>query len=213
MRSATDSDDLTTRARIRNAAIELFGRHGFDRTSVRAIAQEAGVSAALVVHHFGDKHGLRVACDAHVVAMIIDEHGLSESPTMESIQAALKDMDTYGPALNYLARMLTEDSAVADDLFDALLRGTRQMMRDQEAAGVIRPSSDPEVTALLLTLFGLAPLVLKRQFVRALGETDLTPASMQRITLPTLELFTHGIYRDEALVQAARDALGQPGNG
>ncbi|MGH3558484.1 MAG: TetR family transcriptional regulator, partial [Mycobacterium sp.] len=47
MRSA----DLTAAARIRDAAIEQFGRHGFG-TGLRAVAEAAGVSAALVIHHF-----------------------------------------------------------------------------------------------------------------------------------------------------------------
>ncbi len=110
MRSV-DSRDLTTRARIRNAAIELIGAHGFERASMRMIAQAAGVSPALVIHHFGDKNGLRAACNAHVSAMFTVEREGADgaSPTIESIQAALNDLDAYGPALNYLARMLADD--------------------------------------------------------------------------------------------------------
>ena len=57
-------DDLTARARIRDSAIVYFGRHGFQSATVRAIAADAGVSPALVIHHFGSKDGLREACDA-----------------------------------------------------------------------------------------------------------------------------------------------------
>ncbi len=48
-------DDATTRSRIRDAAVALFGRAGYAATSIRTIADEAGVSAALVIHHFGTK--------------------------------------------------------------------------------------------------------------------------------------------------------------
>ena len=58
-------DDLTATARIRDAAIEQFGQHGFG-VGLRAIAKAAGVSAALVIHHFGSKDGLRKACDDYV---------------------------------------------------------------------------------------------------------------------------------------------------
>ena len=68
MRSA----DLTAAARIRDAAIEQFGRHGFG-VSIRAIAEAAGVSAGLVIHHFGSKDGLRQACDAYVAEVIRTE--------------------------------------------------------------------------------------------------------------------------------------------
>ena len=70
MRSATSpSDDLTARARIRDAAIRRFGADGFG-ASVRAIAAEAGVSPGLVIHHFGSKDALRASCDEHVLRVI-----------------------------------------------------------------------------------------------------------------------------------------------
>ena len=62
-RAETDPDDLTARARIRNAALRLFAQCGVERTSIRAIAREAGVSSGLVQHHFGTKGALRAACD------------------------------------------------------------------------------------------------------------------------------------------------------
>ena len=63
MRSA--SDDRTAVARIRDAAIEQWGEHGFN-VGLRSIAESAGVSAALVIHHFGSKDGLRKACDDYI---------------------------------------------------------------------------------------------------------------------------------------------------
>lgn len=209
MRSAPDSADLNTRARIRNAAIEQFGAHGFDRASVRVIAEAAGVSPGLVVHHFGDKNGLRKACDDYVVSIFTDDRpGFTSSPTMESIQAALQDIDTYGPALEYLTRMLTDDSEAADALFDGILAASKRMYRDQQEQGVIRPQSDLDGTALLITLIGLGPLVLRRQFARALGEDHLTPAALMKISVPMMELFTHGLYADDTLLQAMRAAGG-----
>ncbi len=60
------SEDLTTRARIRDAAVLRFGREGFG-ASVRTVAADAGVSPGLVIHHFGSKDGLRAACDEYVL--------------------------------------------------------------------------------------------------------------------------------------------------
>lgn len=209
MRSVSGDADLTARARIRDAAIELFGARGFERTSVRAIAEAAGVSPALVLHHFGDKQGLRAACDAHVAAAFTDdEHGLTGSPSIEAIQAAMGDLDAYGPALDYLAGMLADGDDQADAIFEALLEGTRTMLREQERAGVVRPMDDADGTALLVTVFGLAPLVLRRQMAKALGEPALTPSALARITLPTIDLLTHGLYRDDSLLLATRQALG-----
>ena len=203
MGSSHAEEDLTTRARIRNAAIEQFGEHGFERTTMRMIAQAAGVSAALVVHHFGDKQRLRQVCDEYVVAEFTDERAeFRGSPSVETLQAALADLDAYGPALAYLTRMLADDSAAADELFDGILAGTERMLREQQSAGEIRPQSDLEGTALLLTLIGLGPLVMRRQFARALGQEQLSPTALMRVSVPLMELFTHGLYADDTLLRA-----------
>jgi len=53
--------DLTARARIREAAIELFADRGIEGATIRDIAEKAGVSSGLLRHHFGSKEGLLVA--------------------------------------------------------------------------------------------------------------------------------------------------------
>ena len=50
-----------TRSAIEQAARVLFATHGFEGTSVRAIAGEAGVDPALVIRHFGSKEALFLA--------------------------------------------------------------------------------------------------------------------------------------------------------
>src|SRR5699024_11120142 len=65
------TDDLHTKARIRNAAIDCFSRDGFD-VGIRQIAEVAGVSPGLVAHHFGSKAGLRAECDSHFLAIMLN---------------------------------------------------------------------------------------------------------------------------------------------
>ncbi|OBK71447.1 TetR/AcrR family transcriptional regulator [Mycobacterium sp. 1274761.0] len=50
-----------TRERILATARELFARNGIDKTSIRAIAAEAGVDPALVHHYYGTKTQLFAA--------------------------------------------------------------------------------------------------------------------------------------------------------
>ncbi|MFC7495865.1 MULTISPECIES: TetR family transcriptional regulator [unclassified Nocardioides] len=47
--------DSGTKTAIHEAARRLFGTEGYDRTSIRRVAIEAGVDPALVVHYFGSK--------------------------------------------------------------------------------------------------------------------------------------------------------------
>lgn len=47
-----------TRERVLQAAVRLFSRHGFDGTSVRALAQEADIAVGLLYSHFESKEAV-----------------------------------------------------------------------------------------------------------------------------------------------------------
>ncbi len=201
-------DDLTTRARIRDAAIACFAGSGVEGTSLRQIAGEAGVSAALILHHFGSKEGLREACDDFVVASFVDKKdAMTGTATAEMMRAALDSREAWSPLLEYMTRMLVDGSAASDRLFDALLAGTRDMLERQIADGLVRPQPDLDATAVYMTLYGLGPVLLQRHLARSLGEDGLSTGLLERSTLPVLELFTHGLYTDDRLLVAARAAL------
>jgi len=207
MRSMS-TDDSTTRSRIRGAAIALFGRAGYAATSVRTIADEAGASAALVIHHFGSKAALRRECDEYVVAQVVGRKGeLDDGSASETMQRWLADTSTYRTEIDYLSRMILEGSDLGDELFDALVAGTETMLAEGVAAGTIRPSDDARMRAVIVTTQSLVTLVLERQLGRAIGENGLTPAAIRRMTLPTLDLYTHGLYANDAMLIAAREAL------
>ncbi|HEX4141153.1 MAG TPA: CerR family C-terminal domain-containing protein [Candidatus Methylacidiphilales bacterium] len=68
-----------TRERIIRAAGEVFGRHGFDGTTIRQITKRAGVNVAAVNYHFRDKAELylRVLREAKGLC---SEIGVTEFP-------------------------------------------------------------------------------------------------------------------------------------
>lgn len=201
-------EDLTSRARIRETAIRLFGQDGFDATSVRDVAKAAGVSAGLVLHHFGSKDELRLACDRYVVeAFLGRKDELTYGDASGAIARWLSDVDAHQPQIDYLSRMLTSDSPVADELFDVLHAGTSGMLAEQIERGIVREPVDRDILSLYLTLYGLTPLVMQRQLARALGTGQLTVEGIRRSTIPILDLYTHGLYTDDRFLVAARDAL------
>lgn len=201
-------EDLTSRARIRETAIRLFGQDGFDATSVRDVAKAAGVSAGLVLHHFSSKDELRLACDRYVVeAFLGRKDELTYGDASAAIARWLSDVDAHQPLIDYLSRMLTSDSPVADELFDVLHAGTSGLLAEQIERGIIREPVDRDILSLYLTLYGLTPLVMQRQLARALGTGQLTVEGIRRSTIPILDLYTHGLYTDDRFLVAARDAL------
>ncbi len=54
------------RARVVDAALDLFSGQGYFNTSVHDIVRAAGVSIGSIYHHFGDKEGIARALHAHL---------------------------------------------------------------------------------------------------------------------------------------------------
>jgi AcrR family transcriptional regulator len=195
MCSAPAEEDLTARARIRDAAIACFAETGVARTSVRTIATAAGVSPALVIHHFGSKDGLRVACDQHVVRLVhqfkteAQARGLGMDPL-----TAVRRWSTGPPVLRYLARTLVDGSPHVAQLVDALVEDSVARMADAAAAGLARPYGDERARAAVLAAYSLGSLVLHEHLARLLGEDvtgDLTHAP--RFLAANIDIMGHGV--------------------
>jgi TetR/AcrR family transcriptional regulator, mexJK operon transcriptional repressor len=83
------------RDEIRRAALLLFTRDGYERTSVDAIAAEAGVSKRTVYNHFGDKENLFVwvvqSTFSSLLGLVSDivDRGLSDVRDEPALEPAL----------------------------------------------------------------------------------------------------------------------------
>ncbi len=75
-----------TRARIVDAAAELFAERGFDAVSVMEIARRAGVVEKTVFNHFPVKEGLVFDADPPMRAALLDT--VRRRPAGESVSAA-----------------------------------------------------------------------------------------------------------------------------
>jgi AcrR family transcriptional regulator len=200
------SDDRTTKARIRDAAITCFARDGMASTTVRKIADAAGVSPGLVIHHFGSMAGLRTACDEHVAATIrhYKQEALSVGPSLD-VLAALRGTEV-GPLMGYLAAALAEDSPEVARLVDELVSDAEGYLQQGVETGMVRPSADPHGRAAVLLLWSLGALVLHRHVHRILG-VDLTAPdvgadpSLAAYAGPAYEIMGEGILTEEFAIQ------------
>lgn len=205
-RAGGSDTDRTARARIRDAAIVRFAADGVAGTSVRAIAEEAGVSPPLVMHHFGSKDRLRVACDEHVAALVREQkHAAMVAGGGLDPLAALRAYEGGPPLLGYLARTLIDGSPHVAELVDEMVADAVGYMAEGEAAGILMPTNDPEGRAAVLTVWSLGALVLGEHAKRLLG-VDLTgdPAHAMRYFLPALEIMGRGIITPQAYEQIRR---------
>lgn len=192
---ATPPEDLTATARIRDAAMELFARNGFTSTTVRAIAERAGVSPALVVHHYGSKDGLRAACDEHLLAYF--REAKTEAVTgarMPDVRSYLADHPEFVTLHGYLLRVLREAGPPAEYLFDRMSRDVEGFLALGEEAGTIRPYADPQARAVISTALAFGLLLFEGLVARRLGGETLTdPQVLTRYAAFTLDLYTHGL--------------------
>jgi TetR/AcrR family transcriptional regulator, regulator of cefoperazone and chloramphenicol sensitivity len=103
--------------------------------------------------------------------------------------------------------MITDGTSAGDHLFDRLVAEVETYLADGVANGSMTENSDPRMLALVITIYGLAPLIMQRQLGRVLGGDVLTDTIAKRMTLPVLELYTHGLYTDDSMLRAAREVL------
>lgn len=204
--SSSAPDDLTARARIRDAALHRFGEVGFKAATVRGIAERAGVSAALVVHHFGSKERLREAVEDHLMEQIVDDAfaALAGGSSLDK-SSMLKTAQDYAPAMAYIARALTEDAEVGRHLYDRMFRDTLTYFAAGEEAGVIRPCADPEGRAAAMLNADLGQTLLLHHTQRVLDMADPAEATL-RVAGPVLDAYTDGLFTDARF----RDAIKTP---
>ncbi|WP_433429501.1 TetR family transcriptional regulator [Nonomuraea sp. CA-141351] len=196
--------DLTAQAKIRDAAIAHFARDGFQKTNLRAIAATAGVSAGLVIHHFGSKDKLRSVCDDHVLGVLVQR--AQEAGTPGLLREFMSNPEQYHLQVRYMVRAIEEDTPAAGRFVDTMVAESEAILHAGMAEGSMRPSSDVRALAVLTVLSSLAMLTMPPPMARALGYDRFGPEVLRRMALPTLELYTHGLYADDAPLKAARAA-------
>lgn len=199
MRSA----DLTAAARIRDAAIEQFGEHGFG-VGLRAIAEAAGVSAALVIHHFGSKEGLRKACEEHIA----DEIRNTKSEALQSNDPAtwfaqLAEIEEYAPLMAYVVRSMQSGGELANMLWRRMIDNAEEYMEEGVRAGTIKPSRDPKARAKYLAMTGGGAFLLYLQMHETPTDLRAVLRDYSRdMILPALEVYTNGLLTDRTMYDA-----------
>jgi AcrR family transcriptional regulator len=193
MRSASTlerspAEDLTARATIREAALELFAQRGYAGVSVRQIAAAAGVSPALLFHHYGSKQGLSDAVDEWLVATVaVAVAGGAADGDLDGAEALtgrfrrFADVGRAHPAVSdYVGRILSEGGEPARGLFDRMVSTTSAELAELERRGLMRESDDEVGRALLLLFLELGPILLRPLVERQLGDELFSERSVER---------------------------------
>src|SRR5918996_3247240 len=139
-----------TREAILDAARRAFAEHGYQRATIRAVAELAGVDPALVHHYFGTKQGLFVAAVQ-----------LPVNP-VERLSAVLADdPERVGE------RMVETFLGIWDHATDRspLLTLVRSAVGDEAAAAMLREFITAEVLGPIASRLGSADAALRATLV------------------------------------------------
>jgi TetR/AcrR family transcriptional regulator len=179
------------------SARRTFAKRGFDASSVREIARDAGVDAALVAHHFGCKEALWVAV---VERIALNTHGLIKE-TADLRTSALGARKRVEKALSlfvdqvfaepdigmFFSTAATEEGERLDKLVELLLRPYHDVLVplivDAIAAKQL-PDNDPDVVFSMMTA-AISKTVAYRHLVSIFSPTPEDPVRFKGAVLAT----------------------------
>lgn len=204
--SGRAQQDLSTKARIRDSAITLFGKFGFNATSVRSIVAEVGVSPALLLHHSGSKEGLRHACDDHVLGWNAAQvAAIAEDASPGTVIGMLDKRPEMMPLAAHVRRALVDGGPSAGRIFAAVVADTETYLHRSVVNGSIRPTDDEHDRALLMVVTCLGSQLLAEHLAPpATPEDQLLAPVSDRLMTPGLELDTFGLFTGHAYLEAHR---------
>lgn len=152
-----------SRGKLVTAALRLFGAHGYERTSVRMIAEEAGVAQGLLYSHFKSKEELLQAIFAQSMADVYESLGnaqatqgvvLEPGAIIEGAFRVLRRNLTFW-RLSYVVRMQPAVvRALGSQLTDWTTTIKLLLANALRAAGVPKP--EIEAAILFATIDGVA---------------------------------------------------------
>jgi len=151
------TDETSTPAALVDAGRVLFGRHGYDGTSVRSLTRRAGANLGAVTYHFGSKEALYdavLASGLEPLAAGVSEIASQPGGPLDRVEWVVRLCCAYLAENPDVPRLLVRQMAGASDLPEpaqtALSRiqtTLADVIEDGQSTGAIR-AADPQLLAL-----------------------------------------------------------------
>jgi len=153
----TYAKGVARRQEILDRAIEVFAKRGSDRTSLRAIAQEVGVTHAALTHYFGSLEELLVEVYRESARRGRDVQSPDLTPVELMTNSARINREVAGLVQLYstlVAAALEEGHPAAREFatvrFAELRASLAARVRHNQSTGRIRADVDPHAVAALV---------------------------------------------------------------
>ncbi len=146
------------RQEILAGARACFARYGYEGATVRRLEEETGLSRGAIFHHFRDKDSLFLAVaedDTAAMVATVAQHGLVQVMRDLLERAHSEEVPGWLGTQLEVSRRLRTDPDFAKRWAarsEAITTATRQRLRRQLAAGVLREDVDLETLTQFLEL-------------------------------------------------------------
>src|SRR6478735_6468572 len=194
------ADDVSRIERIRNAALKSFATYGTSATSLRTVAEAAGVSVGLVQHHFSNKAALIKAADDYalsvVIAIIARPMPGPPADSLDEMGSRVTQMVAeHQDVLDYCGRALIDGSPLGDMIFDMLVNSGTARWHQRAERGESRPDLDITWAAINSLVLALGTVILRSHIERHLPEPLSAPAQLKRWQASVNTLLRDGLFR------------------
>lgn len=150
---------VARRQEILDAAIDVFADRGAGRTSLRAIAEEVGVTHAALIHHFGSLERLLVEVYQESARRLERELPTPQDASPIEVMRLSAERNRTVPGMVQLYTTLVstaledghpEASAFVTDRFAEVRTSLAARIRERQAEGRIRTDVEPDQVAALV---------------------------------------------------------------
>jgi AcrR family transcriptional regulator len=196
-----DDDQQDLKSQILDTAEEFFAEKGYAATSIRRIADRAGVNPALVHYYFGNKHKLLQT----VIERTLEPLGkaiasLKDAPesSPETIARLLLSMTAEHPNI---PRLLVREVLLpggemqeffAENMAPRLGGALPALLQGEKSAGRLRHNADPAISALLILAVCVFPSIARTLAEPVLG-ISYDKTGIEELNEQVLELLKRGM--------------------
>ncbi|WP_017599825.1 TetR/AcrR family transcriptional regulator [Nocardiopsis lucentensis] len=170
------------RQALLRAAVRVVARRGLRHLTYRAVAQEAGVTHGLVVHHFGSRDALIEEALAYAVRTSVSSSLLEPgSGRVEDFAAGLSELVEADPDLQAFQYELLLEARRRPELREqvrALYDGYRAAT-ERELSRILPEDAGPALTRLVFS--ALDGLVLYQLTLGGAGDTDEAVGALREL--------------------------------
>jgi AcrR family transcriptional regulator len=191
-----------TRSAIEEAAISLFMEQGYHATSMRQIAEEAGLALGGIYNHFSSKDEIfeGIIVDKHPYKQILPAILAAQGETVEeffrnAFQIVVSELDKRPEFVNLLFIELVEfkgrhGSLLLKEIAPKMLPVFEKLIKSRKSLRVTNPAVLMRSFVGMIMSYYITGIIISNSIINKLMPKDITDQYV--------DIFLHGILKEPA---------------